>query len=146
MKFFTALIYFVMLTGAIAQSRIAPLPSFIIIYGSNQPGSVVITHISAASWKEDFVKQQSVITNLSLTCISAKSLAATRTKEGILLVLHDATRYGPGVVDGKYGGDQKLQTIAASELSISLRKTQLLQVNDEIINADELALKFKTIP
>ena len=146
MKLFATLIYFATMVSAIAQAKMAPLPSFIIICTTNQSAPVTIILTSAGPWREDYVKQESVITNLHLTCMSAKSVTTKTEKETVLLVIHDATSYGPSVVDGKYGRDQRLQTIMTRELSVSLLKDQLVQVNNEILSADRFAQEFKIIP
>ena len=134
------------MVGAIAQQKRAPLPSIVIISGTNQFAPITIIRTSAASFKEDYVNQQSVITNLDLTSMSAKSVTSTRGKDGVTLVLHDVTIYGPTVVDGKYGEDQKLQTMMVTELSVGLLKSQMVQVNGVILSADRFAQRFKTIP
>ncbi len=146
MKFSTAFIYFVAVAGAIAQGKRAPLPSLIIIYGTNQSAPITIVHTSEDSLREDFVKQQSVVTNLNLTCMSAKSLTSTKGKDVVLVVLHDATSYGPSVVSGKYGAEQKLQTMRVEELTVGIGNTQLVQVNGLILTADRFAQRFKFIP
>jgi hypothetical protein len=56
------------------------------------------------------------------------------------------TWYGHTVVAGKYGEDQRLQTMMPKESSVNLLKSQLVQVNNEILSADRFAQKFGTIP
>ena len=146
MKLFTSLILFAAIANATAQNKMAPLPRVIIICATNQSAPVTIIYTSADSWREDYVKQQSVITNLNLTCMSAKSITTKKEKETISLILHDVTSYGHIVVGGKYGEDQRLQTMTAKEWSVSLLKTQLVQVNNEILSAERFAQKFGTIP
>ena len=147
MKMLTSLILFVAIANATAQNKMAPLPLVIIICATNQSAPVTIINISADSWREDYVKQQSVITNLNLTCMSAKSVTSKIEKEIISLIFHDVTSYGHTVVAGKYGEDQRLQTVMAKEWPVILLKTQLVQVNNEIVfDAERFAQKFGTIP
>ena len=56
------------------------------------------------------------------------------------------TAYGPSVAAGKYGEEQKLQTVFVEKLTLGLLKSQIVQVNGEILNADRFAQKFKAIP
>ncbi len=146
MKLLASLIYFMALAGAIAQGKMAPRLSFIIICTTNQSAPVTIIQTAADSWKEDDIKQQSVITNLYLTCMSAKSVTTKSEKETVSLVLHDVTLYGPAIIEGKYGEDQRLQTMMVKDLSVSLLKTELVQINNEIFSAERFAQKFKDIP
>ena len=49
-------------------------------------------------------------------------------------------------VNGSYIEDQKSQKMMVEELSINLEKTELIQVNNEILSAYRFAQKFKKIP
>ncbi len=146
MKPLAAFIYFVSLVGGLAQGRMAPIPSVIIICATNQSAPVTFIRTSADSWSVDYVKQQSTATNLKLTCMSGKSVTAKREQDAVLLVLHGATVYGPAVAEGTYGSDQKLQKATIGELSVRLSQRDLIQVNDEILKADRFVQKFKAIP
>jgi hypothetical protein len=146
MRLFATIVYFLATVGTIAQHKWAPLPAVIIICGTNLSAPVTIIHTSPGSWREDYVKQQSVITNLDLTCMSARSVTSTRQKDGVTLVLRGVTVYGPTIVTGGNGQDQWLQTMTVGELAISLLKTQKIQVNGEILSADRFAQRFKAIP
>ncbi|HXI71029.1 MAG TPA: hypothetical protein VNN22_11805 [Verrucomicrobiae bacterium] len=146
MKFVTALIYFVVMASAMAQNKMAPIPSVIIIYSTNQPGAITLILPEADSKRQDFEKQRSEYINLKLTCVSAKSVTTKREGEKVSLVVRSATVYGHAVMDGKYGDDQILQKMTTDELTWNLDKLSLVQVNGEIFNADSFAQKFKAIP
>jgi hypothetical protein len=146
MKLLVTVTYLMAMVGAVAQTKMAPIPSVIIIFTTNQSATVTVIHTSADSWRVDYVKQKSAITNLNLTCMSVKSLTTKSERETVSLVLHGATVYGPAISAGNYGSDQKLQKMIIGELSLNLGKDDLVQVNDEILNADRFSRKFKTIP
>ena len=146
MKLLVTVVYLVAMVAALAQTKMAPIPSVIIICPTNQSAPVTLIHLSADSRRVDYVKQQSAIANLKLTCMSVESVTIKKERETVLLVLRSATVYGPTVAAGNYGSDQKLQRMIVGELSLSLSKDDSVQVNGEILNADRLSRKFKTIP
>ena len=129
-----------------AQNRMAPIPSVIIIYTTNQSAPITIILPSADSMKQDFEKQRSEFVNLKLTCMSAKSVTMKREGDKVSLIVHSATAYGSVVVDGKYGSSQILRKITTEQFTEYLDKLSLVQVNGEILSADKFAQKFKTIP
>jgi hypothetical protein len=146
MQLLIALIYFIAITGAMAQSRMTPIPSVIIIYTTNQSASITVILPQADSMKQDFDKQRSEFVNLKLTCMSAKSVTTKLEGEKVSLVVHSATVYGPAVVDGKYGSSQTLRKMTIEQITWDLDKLSAVQVNGEILNTDGFAQKFKTIP
>jgi len=85
------------------------------------------------------------MTNLKLTCMSAKSVTAKIEQKNVLLLLHGVTVYLPTVVEGKDGGEQKLQSLTVGEFSLSLRNDEIVQVNDEVLRADKIIQKIKGI-
>jgi len=146
MKLLTTLIYIVAITGAMAQSRMAPIPSAIIICTTNQSAPITLILPKADSMKQDFEKQRSEFVNLKLTCMSAKSVTTKREGGCVLLIVHSATVYMPSVANGNYGSDQKLQRMTTEKLSLNLDNDSFVQVNGEILSADRFVQKFKTIP
>jgi hypothetical protein len=146
MKLLTTLIYFVAIAGAMAQSRMAPIPSVIIIYTTNQSAPITLILPKADSMKQDFEQQRSEFVNLKLTCMSANSVMTKREGGYVLLIVHSATGYMPSVANGNYGSDQKLQRMTTEKLSLNLDNDSFVQVNAEILSADRFVQKFKTIP
>ena len=129
-----------------AQGKMAPIPSVIIIYGTNASARVTVLHTSSQGFKEDYDKQRSVVTNLALTCMSVNSVAIKGEQKDVRLVLHGVVVYGPQVVAGSYGKDQKLQEMRCGVTAIDLLPEEEVQVNGEILSAHSLAGKYQTIP
>jgi diacylglycerol kinase family enzyme len=146
MKPIIAVIYFATMVSAIAQTNMAPLPNVIIIYSTNQFAPVTVIQTDELSLHENYKTQQSVISNLQVTCMSAKSITITPEGEKVLVVLHGVTMYLPKVAYGGYGKDQKLQTAVAEELTLTLIQGMRIQVNGEILPTISFSNKFKAIP
>ena len=147
MRIFTLFLYLVGVAGALAQNRMAPLPLLIILYGTgtnSSPVTVIVTHAQGRT--ENYSKQQSVVTNLSLTCMSVDSVEIKKERLVVSLAVKNVVTYGPGVTDGKYGRDQKLQKAVFQEMSLDVPLSETVQVNGEIFPAARLAEKFGKIP
>ncbi|NBR87300.1 MAG: hypothetical protein EB141_14270 [Verrucomicrobia bacterium] len=146
MRLLILLVHFLAVVGAIAQANNAPLPKILIICDTNQVGPLTVIQTTADSFKVDLVKQQSVITNLTLICMTANRLSTKEEQHSVTLVLHGVTAYKPTDSPARYSRDQSLQTVMFEELSISLLKTELIQFNGEILSADSFLRKVRSIP
>jgi hypothetical protein len=142
MKLLIIAIYHTALIGAVAQTGLRP--QLIIIYTTNQFAPITVIHPSLDSW--GYARPQSVITNLDLTCMTTKSVTTKIDGQSVSVVLHDTMVYGPSVRPAKYRGDQKVQRMFVTELSIGLLEDAKMQVNDEILTAERFSQKFKSIP
>ena len=101
MKVFLTLLSLLAVCTAVAQTKVPPIPVLIILYETNSPGPITLVHPIASSWSEDS-NHQTVFTNLTLTCMTVKSLATKRDGDGVLLFLRDGTRYEPAPSGGNY--------------------------------------------
>src|SRR5437868_6092606 len=131
---------------AAAQTQMAPLQACIIIYSTNASAPITVITTSPHWFRDDYVKQESVVTNLNLTCLSASSAITRIDQDSVSLILHEVTVYGPNVIGGKYGGDLKLQRLMVREMTINLEKARPIQVNDQIYSTKSFGTKFTTIP
>jgi hypothetical protein len=132
--------------AAAAGEKIAPIPAVIILCGTNASAPVTVVQTSSEGFRQDNVKQRSVVTNLTLTCMSVRAISIRSERESVRLVLSDGMMYGPAVVEGKYGRDQKLLRLHFDELAIVVLSNETIQINGDIYSAHSFAGKYRTIP
>lgn len=132
-----------LLTGILMHAGAAPVPKAILLNNTNSPATISVVLLSADSWRPNSNKEQLVVTNPKLLCLTAGAASARKEGESVSLVLHEVTAYGPFFRNSDPNANRQLQTTTFKKYTYSLGKTDWVQMDDELMTSEAFWQKFK---
>ena len=118
---------------AIAQNKVAPLPSLVLIMGAHTVAPITVVQTSRG-------------TNFTLTCMTAKSAEISNQQDHVIVSLRDVLAYMPQIIGGNHETGQNLQTVTVGELSFSVNRRELIQINGQIFSAGSIPSTLRRLP